>query len=558
MCEKILSEFFRGSTPALSMKEGKEMNISLIGYRGVGKTTLGKLLAKDLQKKFIDTDTLIEQEIGMSIKDFFALKGEIAFRKIETIMVDRVLSKEYNAIISFGGGVVLNPKNIFHIRNHSKVIFLDVDEETIYNRIKNSQRPALTAFPLKKEIQHTLAQRRPLYLKSSDIVLQLTHRPLEFNLERLKKCLKENRIKAEMRRINYQSNQLENYSIFIRKGLFNEIAKICNVGNRYLIICDSNIHQLFANRLKQLFDAENKECSILSFPAGEENKQLKTFCELQEQIALSLDRQSCVLAFGGGVTGDLAGFVASTYMRGIPFVQIPTSLLAMIDSSVGGKVGVNTSKGKNCVGVFTNPSKVFIDPLLLTTLPKENFVEGLAEAVKHGLIESRDYFDFLLKNSSSIQNLEMNFLTKLIFDSISIKLSFVQQDEKEAGRRKMLNFGHTVGHALEELIGYGNISHGQAVSIGMVAAAFLSWKRGMISRQQVNLIEHGLTKLELPISLRELDLHCSPECVYEFILHDKKTIGNQITFILLQDIGKATIITDVTKEEILEMVHYVS
>ncbi|MFX1536668.1 MAG: 3-dehydroquinate synthase family protein, partial [Promethearchaeota archaeon] len=209
---------------------------------------------------------------------------------------------------------------------------------------------------------------------------------------------KETPYEERPRSICFRSKSLSSYNIIIQRGVFQHISKNLNIGNRYLIITDSNLRELYADDLKRSLEKEGKECSVISFPAGEENKTLKTFSDLHEKINLSLDRKSCIIALGGGVCGDMAGFVASTYMRGIPFVQIPTSLIAMVDSSIGGKLGINTSKGKNCVGVFNNPRKVYIDPLMLKTLPEIELKNGLAEVLKHAIIKNQAYFKFIVNN----------------------------------------------------------------------------------------------------------------------------------------------------------------
>ncbi|MFX1252309.1 MAG: 3-dehydroquinate synthase [Promethearchaeota archaeon] len=359
-------------------------------------------------------------------------------------------------------------------------------------------------------------------------------------------------------RIDFKSKSLSSYSITIQRGIFQHISKILNIGNQYLIITDSNLKELYGDVLKRSLEKEGKKCSVISFPAGEENKSLKTFSDLHEKINLSLDRKSCIIALGGGVCGDMAGFVASTYMRGVQFVQIPTSLIAMVDSSIGGKLGVNTSKGKNCVGVFNNPQKVYIDPLLLRTLPEIEIKNGLAEVLKHAIIKNQAYFKFIVRNADQIRSLDAEVITRLLYDSIKIKLSFVRKDEKDADKRQILNFGHTIGHALEEVLGYGNISHGFAISIGMVAASNISLSRGLIGLDKFSSIRSALSLFGLPVSLKELNLRVGLEKIYRCIKYDKKTISGKTHFILLKGIGKPVISNDITYPEIMEAIRYVS
>ncbi|MFX0090959.1 MAG: 3-dehydroquinate synthase [Candidatus Hodarchaeota archaeon] len=363
---------------------------------------------------------------------------------------------------------------------------------------------------------------------------------------------------SKSRLIWLKSKNLNSYAIIIRRGLFQDIPKILNIGNRYLIITDSNVKQLYADDLKRLFDKEGKECSVLFFPAGEQSKNIETFINVHEEIGLSLDRESCIIALGGGVTGDLAGFVASTYMRGISFIQIPTSLLAMVDSSVGGKLGINTSKRKNSIGVFNNPRVVYIDPLMISTLPKSYLKDGLAEVMKHAIIGSRRYFNFISDHTNLILSLDSKIISRLIYESVKIKVSFVKIDEKESDTRRILNFGHTIGHTLEEVIGYGKISHGLAISIGMVAASHVSLSRGMIDKHTFTSIKNIISLLGLPLSLKNLNLKIDPEQIYEYLKYDKKVVSGKISFVLIKGISKPIIKDDITYQEIMEAINYVS
>lgn len=357
-------------------------------------------------------------------------------------------------------------------------------------------------------------------------------------------------------KISCRSNFSSSYEIEIGNNLFIKIVDKLDSHRTYLIITDSNLENTLGKQLQQMCLDNNIQCDMISFSAGEEHKNLSTFSMLHEQIALKLDRNSCLLALGGGVTGDLAGFIASTYMRGIDFIQIPTSLLAMVDSSIGGKLGVNTSIGKNCVGVFNNPQQVFIDPLLLTTLPTKYFIDGMAEVIKHSLISGLGYFEFLEQNAEKVQTLDSHTISKVIYDSVEFKVNIVQKDEKEAGIRKILNFGHTIGHALEEVVGYDKLSHGFAVSIGMNAACYISNKRGYLSDKQFQRIQSLLMLYKLPLTLTDLKLTGDAEHIFNFLGNDKKNRDGKIIFILLSKIGSATICDDLTPTEIKEAIHY--
>ncbi len=354
-----------------------------------------------------------------------------------------------------------------------------------------------------------------------------------------------------------KSKLLKSYEIVLQNGIFTQIIDDLDPLQKYLIITDSNIKKIYGNKLNQILLSKGISSDIIHFEAGEEQKSLLTFSQLHEKIELNLDRNSCIIALGGGVTGDMAGFVASTYMRGIDFIQIPTSLLSMVDSSIGGKLGVNTSIGKNCVGLFNNPKKVYIDPTLITTLPREYFIDGMGEVIKHGIISDKKYFNFLVTKSKEINSLELNTIFDMIFDSIAFKVKIVEEDEKEAGLRKILNFGHTIGHSLEETIGYNNISHGYAVSIGMNAALYLSLKREMISQNLFIQIQSVLKNFNLPLYISDLKLKAEKEEIFKNLSNDKKNEQNTIVFVLINGIGSPIIVKDLTTNEIKEAINYV-
>jgi 3-dehydroquinate synthase len=352
-------------------------------------------------------------------------------------------------------------------------------------------------------------------------------------------------------------SKTSNYEIEISHNLFSKIADTLDSNRNYLIITDSNLEKILGNQLKQMCLDKNIQCGLIFFSAGEEHKNLSTFSMLHEQIALKLDRNSCILALGGGITGDIGGFIASTYMRGIDYIQIPTSLLAMVDSSIGGKLAVNTTIGKNCVGVFNNPKRVIIDPLLLKTLPLKFFIDGMAEVVKHAIISDISYFEYLEQNVEGVQNLDYQTLTKMIYDSVVFKVSIVQKDEKESGIRKILNFGHSIGHALEEVVGYDQISHGYAVSIGMNAACYLSKQRNFISIPLFSRIQSLLKLYNLPLYLSDLDLSGDSDQIFQFLGNDKKNQNGKIVMVLITKIGSTMISDDLTPKEIKDAIQYV-
>ena len=316
---------------------------------------------------------------------------------------------------------------------------------------------------------------------------------------------------------------------------------------KLLIVTESNLSSLYLEEVKELLQPIFREIVCFIFPAGEQQKQLSTVSDIYTTlIEHQFDRKDLLLALGGGVTGDLTGFAAATYLRGIDFVQVPTSLLAQVDSSIGGKTGVDYQSYKNMVGAFHQPSLVYINISTLQTLPEKEFHSGLGEIFKHGLIKDASYFQWLWDNREGIQNREFDVLCQMIVRSCQIKGDVVEHDPTEQGERALLNFGHTLGHSIEKLMNF-SLLHGECVAIGMELAALISWKRGLISKEDLDSIQDFCTYFSITPLPRQLDFK---ELVAATKL-DKKMEQGQIKFILLKQIGEAYIDRTVTEEEML-------
>ncbi len=304
--------------------------------------------------------------------------------------------------------------------------------------------------------------------------------------------------------------------------------------DRYAVITDSNVAGLYGRELvRQLGGAPR--CLLFQFPAGEPSKTQETWATLTDELLThQLGRDTAVIALGGGVTGDLAGFVAGTYLRGVPYVQVPTSILAMVDSSIGGKTGIDTAHGKNLVGVFHQPRAVVIDLTTIDTLPTRHISAGAAEALKHGAICDAEYFDWLTSNHQGVLARDGEDLFHLVRRSVELKRKVVADDERELGRRAILNFGHTVAHALESVSGLAML-HGEAVGLGMVAAASLGTELGITDPSAAERLKTAIDMLHLPTRLpSSLDL----ERILAAIAHDKKNRRGAVRFALLKSIGQ--------------------
>jgi 3-dehydroquinate synthase len=327
--------------------------------------------------------------------------------------------------------------------------------------------------------------------------------------------------------------RLPRYEVLIEPGASSRIARLVDErapAHRVAIVSDSNVAPLYG---KQVADAFGDRATLFTIPAGEETKTRDTWATVTDQmLGAGFARDTTLVALGGGVVGDLAGFVAATYMRGIPFVQVPTTLLAMIDASIGGKVGVDTAVGKNLVGAFHQPALVVIDPRTLATLPANHFRAGLAEALKHGVVASSAYFDLVARASEATAR-DDGLLLDVVSESVRIKASIVSRDEKESGMRKVLNFGHTIGHAIEAVTNY-RLLHGEAVAIGMSLESRLAERLGIAERGTSDRIQSALTSIGLPTSMPALDRGA----VVSATKSDKKARSGRVEYALPERIGQ--------------------
>lgn len=328
------------------------------------------------------------------------------------------------------------------------------------------------------------------------------------------------------------------------------------VGNRpkALVVTDQNVRGPHADALAAQLEEDDWQVRLVALPAGETTKSLVATEDLYNHLVdLPADRSTVVIAVGGGVIGDLAGFAAATYNRGIPFVQVPTTLLAMVDSSVGGKVGINHPRGKNLIGAFHQPVGVLIDTDFLITLPEREFKAGLAEVVKYGVILDSSFFHFLEQHAPAISQRDPAALRRIVASSCELKAAVVSQDEFErTGLRAVLNYGHTFGHAFEALAGYGELLHGEAVSIGMQYAARLAVKLDRIPQEIADRQERLLAALELPLRLPE-GLNWTAEELIGAMRLDKKTLGGQLRFVLPTRLGHVELVPGIEEAVVREV-----
>lgn len=349
---------------------------------------------------------------------------------------------------------------------------------------------------------------------------------------------------SKMLKINLPlKTQLDHsHQILIENSLLGKIPMLLkkgNYGQKYIIITDENLKKIHLNKFITACEKENLETFVISIKPGEKSKKLATVEQICEKLSdEKFHRHDCLIAFGGGVIGDITGLCASLFMRGIAFVQIPTTILAMADSSIGGKTGINLKNGKNLIGTFHQPKAVFIDPQLLKTLPKKELQNGLAEIIKHAIIKNQKFFEFIEKNIAAILKLNPATIEKLLFESAKIKTALVAHDEKERNSRMLLNYGHTFGHAIEKISNY-EIPHGYAVSLGICLINKIAQKKAKLSQKDRLRIKNLLKKAGLPI---EEDLKIPLKEVFKHAHFDKKHHGATQNFVICEKIGSAKIV----------------
>ncbi|HET6429583.1 MAG TPA: 3-dehydroquinate synthase [Phycisphaerae bacterium] len=331
---------------------------------------------------------------------------------------------------------------------------------------------------------------------------------------------------------------------------------------RAVVITDSTVRGLYAGAVTDSLAAAGVTADVIDFPAGEASKCLAVYGQVMDRLlglSPAIDRSAVIVAVGGGVTGDLAGFVAATALRGLDYVNVPTTLLADVDSSVGGKTGIDAPAGKNLIGAFHQPRAVLIDAAVLKTLPPRELGNGLAECVKHAVIRDRSLLEFIEDNAAAIRPADSGVLAELIARNVAIKAAVVAADERESGRRAHLNFGHTIGHAIEAACGYGAIGHGEAVSLGMVAACHIAVARGLIGGDDAGRVRDLLKALSLPVrfdDLPEIPARArDPKRLAEIMAHDKKSRAGVPRFVLPTTLGNVAVFDDVTADLVSDAVN---
>jgi shikimate kinase/3-dehydroquinate synthase len=588
-------------------------NLVITGFSGTGKSLVGKEVACRLGWDFVDTDDEIVKQSGRPIAEIFRQEGEGRFRELEREAI-REACQQRERVIAIGGGAIVDPQNYELLASTGLIVCLEAKPETIYERLfreaacgpETEVRPLLTTDNPLERIRQLKASREPHYARAdwtihtdglsigevaeevigawtllggagdhTSVVIARHGMPTQsqkYSPPRLPRSARNDTGESARRDGDKDiacvvETATQNYPIYVGHGLLDKLGdkmKEAALSGTAIILSDENVFSVYGSRVEEVL--RNAGFGVNSFvvPPGEEAKSVDSAIRIYDfLVEHRAERDDIIIALGGGMVGDLAGFAAATFLRGMPWVQVPTSLVAMVDASIGGKVGVNHPEGKNLIGAFYQPNLVLADPQTLTTLPQRELTSGWAEVIKHGLILDEKFIKFLESNVDGLAGQEPKLLTRAIAHSAAIKAQVVGQDEKERkGKRTVLNYGHTMAHGLEAATEYKRFLHGEAVAIGMMGAAKLSQRSGLlpaaaVERQRALLREFGLpTSLQAETANRRRGgrpsgLKIDLTAITKAMELDKKVKGKAIRWVLLQDIGKVVIRSDVPQQEVL-------
>jgi shikimate kinase/3-dehydroquinate synthase len=561
-------------------------NLAITGFSGTGKSLVAKEVARRLSWDFLDTDDEIVGQTGKPIDEIFRQDGESKFRELEREAI-RKACQQRQTVIAIGGGAIVDPQNYELLAETGLIVCLEANPETIYERLfreaayspETEVRPLLANDNPLERIRQLKASRQPYYanvdwtvhtdnFNISQVVeevirawrlLRRTHPHLNLLPSRERKL--SSQLKANHDVACVVQSATHTCPVFVGYGLLNKLGEKMRqaaLSGTATIISDENVFPLYGSKVEGILKDSGFAVNSFVVPPGEETKSMDCAIRIYDfLVEHRAERDDIIIALGGGVVGDLAGFIAATFLRGMPWVQVPTSLVAMVDASIGGKVGVNHPEGKNLVGAFYQPELVLADPRILKSLPQRDLTSGWAEVIKHGMILDEEFVQFLESNVNELTKLEPKLITQAIARSAAIKAQVISQDEKEReGKRTILNYGHTIAHGLEAAAKYKRFLHGEAVAIGMMGAAKLSQRLGLLPSAAVERQQALLRKFGLPTSLRakRSNLKLGLAKMTEAMELDKKVKGKTIRWVLLQDIGKVVIRSEVPQREVLAVI----
>jgi 3-dehydroquinate synthase len=514
-------------------------NVVLTGFMGTGKTTVGRLLAADLGFEFVDTDALIEQRHG-PIPEIFATQGEEAFRKIERAVAAELATRS-GLVISTGGRMMLDPDNVRKLSANSRVFCLVATPEEVYDRVTRGrsgiERPLLKVPDPQQRIVELMSERDPEYRRFPQLVTDArTPRAVARDLQAV----------ASSDPHTYAiENPAGRYEFAVGAGLLPFVRQLAGIDGPTVVITHDEVADLYLPSLGAV-DLE------IRLPAHHGRKSLRSVEHVYDTLLdADVDRSATIVSLGTSVVEDIAGFVAATYLRGLDLVHCPTNLISMIDTSIGGKVGLDRPQGRNLVGLFKQPTAVVADVATLQTLAPREFSAGMAEVVKHGLIAGSDLLAQVEAGEWTTADKALpgalGRLQAMVAQAIQVKIAIVQEDPFEAGRREVLHLGHTFAYAIEHVTG-GRVNHGEAVGMGLVAAARLSERSGFAEPGLASYVESLLTHVGLSARLPD---RTEPGTLVEAMRRDKKRRGGRLRFVLLRDVGDVIVTGDVSGDDLI-------
>ena len=497
--------------------------IFLYGPPLVGKSTLGRAYSQWLDLPFFDLDSLIESRAGMSIKEIFSSQGESQFRKWEHKVLEELCTEELG-VIALGGGALTQPVTRKLVEDHGEVVLLEASLQKLLERLREDQttRPLLGE-SAEEGLKRLLDQRRDHYQSFTK----------KFSTEHLQERDQLYKLETLLGLFNVKGMGSD-YQVRLKAGCLEDVGKEIrtkNLSGPVAVVTDDNVGDLYAERVLASLKGAGYRASLIVFPSGEDSKTLATVQDVWRKFLISdVERGSTVVSLGGGVVGDITGFAAATYYRGINWINLPTSLLAMVDAGIGGKTGVDLPQGKNLIGAFHPPRQVWIDPEVLHSLPEKELQSGMAEVIKHGVISDPDLFAITAKGKGSF----LKHRDEILRRAVAVKINIIRHDPYEHDQRQTLNFGHTLGHALELGSGY-TLRHGEAIAIGMTAETYLAEQLGLASPGLTGELIDVLQGWELPVKVPP-DL--VEETVWEAIKRDKKKRNGRLQFALPVEVGQ--------------------
>jgi shikimate kinase/3-dehydroquinate synthase len=558
--------------------------IVLTGFSGTGKTKVARLVATRLGWQAVDTDDLIVERAGKPIPAIFAQDGEDVFRRIEREALVEVC-RQPRTVIGLGGGANVSGENRRIVADGGFIVCLEARPETILKRLRPQlkrdpgARPMLaTPDPLAR-IRELKALRAPFYAladhtvhtdglspeQAADEVLHAWRRlsPIALAKEGRLAALTVDPVPAALARPYHPPADATcvvraasaSYPVFVSWGALPDLGRRltqAGLAGRAFLITDANVHERWGAAAEEALHSAGFDVAVYTVPAGEASKSLKTAAAIYDWlVAQRAERGEAIVALGGGMVCDLAGFVAATFARGLPLVHVPTSLLAMVDAAVGGKVAVDHPRAKNLIGAFYQPRLVLADVSVLQTLPPRELTAGWAEVIKHALIMDEELLRLLEEKAEDAQCLSPEIAERVIARSVALKAAVVSEDEREeTGRRMILNYGHTIGHGLEVAAGYAGLLHGEAVAVGMSGAARIAVRLGMLAPAVAKRQDAILSRFGLPLRAPGVEAQKALSAV----ALDKKAQGGAVRWVLLEGIGRTAIRRDVPSSLVEEVV----